>query len=614
MSQNDDSVYFPDDVREDVALFANITLFRAAVYIVMPLFIGVIFFLFLPFSIGIRLASLFFFPAAGLVTVLADIPGRIRRYKRYLKEPSRRKSGSPSEEVSIQKMVGVGFFSGPYVHYKDGSAAVFLRAEPPPWEQLTYGQKIYIEEIFVTAARRAFSSGLEVNIYADVDRDLCREEWDRRESQYNGMEDDGLKELGLSRLRYHREFTQAKKTEYHIRLRAVPGMVEMSGRPGSSEERRRMMEEVLQDAAGGMIMELNRASITVSALGSEAIRNLTAKQFNPVAWRRVLPPVETDWTIPGLYWDEDDTNPEQEKVKNEGLIKRLLNRNAKNKQLQSGIPESDLDVIMPVPKPQNRNKFSLAGMFKALFQRFKRKSKPTGAYDPLPNVITVWSPVPAGKTFTAVNLAVSLAWRGHNVILVDLDLRKPAVHNWFKIYNTGGLKEMLASPKRNPWTVGFTPKEVPGLLVLSGTGNEPILSSENTIVDMLGNLSRQVGYIVVDAGSSDDISTNIALGVANRVLLVADQDPYRLENIAMVLDTKEAELDMNKVYVVANKVVESPHLRIEDIRAKLELKVDYQVPERTTEVLEGMSSKIPPSLYSQEISSSFREIALDMAS
>lgn len=48
-----------------------------------------------------------------------------------------------------------------------------------------------------------------------------------------------------------------------------------------------------------------------------------------------------------------------------------------------------------------------------------------------------------GKTFCAVNLAASMAQSGRRTILVDTDLRKPTVANYFKIKNEKGLSTYL---------------------------------------------------------------------------------------------------------------------------------------------------------------------------
>ncbi|MCM0083325.1 XrtA-associated tyrosine autokinase [Geomonas sp. Red32] len=61
------------------------------------------------------------------------------------------------------------------------------------------------------------------------------------------------------------------------------------------------------------------------------------------------------------------------------------------------------------------------------------------------NMVLVTSSVPSeGKSLTAVNLAMSLAQElDHGVLLVDADLRKPALHRYLEIEQGVGLSDLL---------------------------------------------------------------------------------------------------------------------------------------------------------------------------
>ena len=53
-----------------------------------------------------------------------------------------------------------------------------------------------------------------------------------------------------------------------------------------------------------------------------------------------------------------------------------------------------------------------------------------------------------GKTLTAANLAVTLAYDGLRVLLVDCDIRRPRVHGLFRLPRAPGLMELLTAIRR----------------------------------------------------------------------------------------------------------------------------------------------------------------------
>ena len=134
--------------------------------------------------------------------------------------------------------------------------------------------------------------------------------------------------------------------------------------------------------------------------------------------------------------------------------------------------------------------------------------------------IVVTSPVPyEGKSTTAINLAISLAWSGKRVLLMDADLRRPTIHKRLEIQNVGGLSLILLHGKQND-TIATVPG-VENLYVLTAGPTPPnpteLLESKRmhqllqTIQD-----STQIDIVVID--------TPPALGFADVAVLAAQVD------------------------------------------------------------------------------------------
>jgi capsular exopolysaccharide synthesis family protein len=104
-----------------------------------------------------------------------------------------------------------------------------------------------------------------------------------------------------------------------------------------------------------------------------------------------------------------------------------------------------------------------------------------------------------GKTATASNLAVVLAQLGRQVLLVDCDLRKPRLHQVFRVSNRFGLVNQLTATAE-PEAV-FLPTEVPNLWV---TPSGPIppnpseLLSSDRMRDWLRAVRARFDFVVLD--------------------------------------------------------------------------------------------------------------------
>ncbi len=88
-----------------------------------------------------------------------------------------------------------------------------------------------------------------------------------------------------------------------------------------------------------------------------------------------------------------------------------------------------------------------------------------------PRTIVITSAVPGeGKSTVAVNLAITMAFSGSRVLLIDADMRKGTVHEYFEITDQPGLADVLTGEAR--WDEVIQETHVPKLSVMA-RGNYP---------------------------------------------------------------------------------------------------------------------------------------------
>jgi capsular exopolysaccharide synthesis family protein len=118
-----------------------------------------------------------------------------------------------------------------------------------------------------------------------------------------------------------------------------------------------------------------------------------------------------------------------------------------------------------------------------------------------PKVILITSAVPGeGKTTLSMNLAASFVQQGRTVLLLEADMRRPAIRSSMGLPGRGGLSRMLIGESQE--NAIFAHPQVPGLFVLP-EGSVPAFPSEllesDRMRDLLRDLREEFDVIVIDA-------------------------------------------------------------------------------------------------------------------
>lgn len=146
----------------------------------------------------------------------------------------------------------------------------------------------------------------------------------------------------------------------------------------------------------------------------------------------------------------------------------------------------------------------------------------------------------AGKSTTVANLAVTMAQSGRRTILVDCDLRRPQLHEFFKVENGRGLTDMVLDETFAP---PLQPTGVDNLwLITSGTKppNPADLLGSRQLDRVIETLSQQADIVLFDAPPVLGVTDAVVLGAkVDGVLLVVKAGKTRREHAEQAKDLLE---------------------------------------------------------------------------
>ena len=161
-----------------------------------------------------------------------------------------------------------------------------------------------------------------------------------------------------------------------------------------------------------------------------------------------------------------------------------------------------------------------------------------------------------GKTTTLVNLAIALAKAGQRVVIVDCDLRRPRVHQFFDLDQERGLTSVLLGEV--PLSDALqTVVDVGWLRVLTSGRTPPnpseLLSGRPTS-DIFASLCRETDYVLVDSPPLLPVSDGAVIAArVDATLLVVSDNQTRRKPLSRALEMLD-QIDARVIGTVLNGV------------------------------------------------------------
>jgi len=147
----------------------------------------------------------------------------------------------------------------------------------------------------------------------------------------------------------------------------------------------------------------------------------------------------------------------------------------------------------------------------------------SGADAPLKTIMIASSFEGEGKSTIACNIAVVLAQNGARVLLVDADLRRGTVQDFFGMERKGGLS-MLLSGQGGEDAYDHPVAELPGLTVLPCGPQSPnpgALLSSRKLADAVDQWRRDYDYVIIDSAPILPVADSLYLpSIIDAVVLV----------------------------------------------------------------------------------------------
>lgn len=161
-----------------------------------------------------------------------------------------------------------------------------------------------------------------------------------------------------------------------------------------------------------------------------------------------------------------------------------------------------------------------------------------------------------GKTTVAVNLAVTLASRGHKVVLIDADLGLANTQVALGVRTPWNLSHLLSGEKTLADIMVTTSHDLKLIPGASGVRDMAALDMKQVgaIIDSLDSLTEKVDYLLVDVAAGISPSVLAFMAACQRRLVVFQDQPAAVADAYALIKVMLQDQGLDEVYVLANRV------------------------------------------------------------
>ena len=197
----------------------------------------------------------------------------------------------------------------------------------------------------------------------------------------------------------------------------------------------------------------------------------------------------------------------------------------------------------------NSSKSIIAESFRAL-----RTNIQYLAADKEKKVITVTSSIGGeGKTFTTMNLAAIIALSGHKTILIGGDLRKPKLHEDFKVDTSKGLSSYLINKSELAEVIEKTEVDYLDVIASGPTPPNPAeLLDSKKMRDLIMELNKTYDYVIIDTPPIGLVTDGVILMQHADVNLYIVRHNYSKTSALNVINNLYNQKQVENIHIIIN--------------------------------------------------------------